>query len=219
MASSSPDIACQKCQKTLKNIRDLFKHRSQQCKPKQCPTCFQTFARAEHLYSHINKKKKHKCHHCSKVFCDRDTYEKHLRSLKDITDQSIRNLNQRIYPETGYEGEDGYQEVIENKFRDIRDRTKETKFYKVYNKQIDPSFKYSEINHFLLDLYAKHTNGFKINLGLGYVLYHTISEIYKYHYVSTNNLLFEKAVPITCRKDISDLMNHIISLDLSTTTT
>ena len=93
----------------------------------------------------------------------------------------MRDLNQRIYPETGYENEGGYQEIIENKHNEIRDRTKENKHYKVYNKQIDPSFTYREINEFLLDLYSKRKNSFKINLGFGYVLYHTISEIYKYH--------------------------------------
>ena len=47
-------------------------------------------------------------------------------------------------------------------------------------------------------------------------MYHTISETYKYHYVSTNNLLFDKAVSILTTKDISDLMKHIVSLDLAT---
>ena len=88
--------------------------------------------------------------------------------------------------------------------------------YKIINKQIDPSYTYNDINTFLLDFYSNHTNGFKINLGFGYALHHTISEIYKYHYVSTNNYLFDKAVAITNRKDICDLMNHVISLDLAT---
>ena len=157
-----------------------------------------------------------KCDHCSKEFCDQAIYQRHIRSLRDITDDTIRDLKQRIYPETGYEDEDGYQEVIEKKINEIRNRTKGHKHYQVINEQIDPNFNYNDINRFLLDYYTNHTNGFKVNLGFGYVLYHTISEIYKYHYVSTNNLLFEKAVVITCRKDISDLMNHIISLDLAT---
>ena len=39
-------------------------------------------------------------------------YQRHIRSLRDITDDTVRDLNQRIYPETGYENEDGYQEII-----------------------------------------------------------------------------------------------------------
>ena len=50
-----------------------------------------------------------KCDHCRKEFCDQLTYQRHIRSLRDITDDTIRDLNQRIYPETGYEDEDGYQ--------------------------------------------------------------------------------------------------------------
>ena len=53
-------------------------------------------------------------------------------------------------------------------------------------------------------------------MGIGFILYNTVAEEYKYHYVSTNNLLFEKAVTIVDRKDITDLMRHIISLDLAT---
>ena len=178
---------CENCHKTFKNLRLLFKHRSQECRPKTCPVCFQIFSKSKYYEEHI-KKQKIRCNHCNKDFCDESTFQRHIRSLRNITDDTIRDLNQRIYPETGYENEDGYQEVIENKFNEIRDRTKNTKHYKIINRQIDPSFTYSEIDKSLLDFYADHKNGFKINLGLGYILYHTISEIYKYHYVSTNNL-------------------------------
>ena len=47
-------------------------------------------------------------------------------------------------------------------------------------------------------------------------MYHTINDTYQYFYVSINNLLFDKAVPILTTKDISDLMKHIVSLDLAT---
>ena len=65
-------------------------------------------------------------------------------------------------------------------------------------------------------MYSSHNNAFKINLGFGFILYNTISGQYKYHYVSANNMLFEKAVQISEKKDLMKLMNHIISLDLPT---
>ena len=101
---------------------------------------------------------------------------------------------------------------IDNKFNEIQDLWKKYKHYQIINKQIDPSFTYREINDFLVDFYTNHANSFKINLGLGYVLYHTITNEYKYFYVSTNNLLLDKAVPIINRKDISDLMKHIVDI-------
>ena len=124
MAAGSEEAKCSKCQKTFKNLREYFKHRSRQCKPKRCPICLQVFYQARNLYAHTHKQKKHNCDHCNRTFCDEATYQRHLRSLRDITDHDIHNLDQRIYPETGYENEDGYQEVIENKFNEIRDRIK-----------------------------------------------------------------------------------------------
>ena len=85
------------------------------------------------------------------------------------------------------------------------------------NKQIDPSYTYRDINDLLMDIYFNRNNAFKVNLGIGYIhTYHVVSGEYKYYYVSNNNLLFAEAVLITNRKDISDLMKHIVSLDLET---
>ena len=47
-------------------------------------------------------------------------------------------------------------------------------------------------------------------------MYHTISDNFKYHYISINNLLFEKAIQTLYTNDISRIMNHIVSLDLAT---
>ena len=210
------EMECRECLKTFTNHQDYFKHRSENCRPKTCPTCQARFTSAAELYRHINHQRKVSCDHCKKVFCSNDVYQKHIRSLRDITDDSIPDLNQRIYPETGYEDEEKYQEVVENKLNEIQDRKKKREHYQVINKQIDPSFTYREINDFLLDFYVNHNNAFKVNLGLGYILYHTINDTYQYFYVSTNNLLFDKAVPIVTTKDISELMKHIVSLDLAT---
>ena len=144
MASIPKDIAtCMKCKKTFDNKREFFKHRSQQCRPKRCPDCSQVFTRSRDLYEHTNRRKKVSCDHCNRQFCDESTYQRHIRRLRDITDDRVQDLDQRIYPETGYENEDGYQEIIENKHNEIRDRTKENKHYKVVNKHIDPSFTHS----------------------------------------------------------------------------
>ena len=153
------------CEKNFKNLWECFK-------PKRCPICSQFFARSSLLYKHTHKKTKHNCHHCNKVFCDEARYQGHIRSLCYITGHTIHDHNQRNYPETGYESEGIYQEVIEKKINQIRDHTKNNKDYKVFNRQINPSFKYSEINDFLLNFYTIHTNGFRIDLELGYDLYH-----------------------------------------------
>ena len=127
-------MECRECLKTFTNARDYFKHRSENCRPKKCPTCRTTFTSAAKLYQHINHQRKISCDHCNKVFCNNDVYQRHLRSLCDITDDSVQDLDQRIYPETRYEDEEKYQEVIEDKLNEIQDRWKKGEHYQVINK-------------------------------------------------------------------------------------
>ena len=62
----------------------------------------------------------------------------------------------------------------------------------------------------------KKRNAFKVNLGFGSILYKPITDVWKYHYVSNNNLLFDEAFTVVNRRDITRLMKRIISLDLVT---
>ena len=113
-------MECNRCLKTFTNHRVYFKHRSENCRPKKCSTCRKTFKSGAELYQHINHERKISCDHCKKAFCSNDMYQRHLRSLRDITDDSIPDLNQRIYPETGYENEEKYQKVVENNLNEIK---------------------------------------------------------------------------------------------------
>ena len=124
------EMECRECLKTFTNHQDYFKHRSENCRPKTCPTCRARFTSAAELYRHINHQRKVSCDHCKKVFCSNDVYQKHIRSLRDITDDSIPDLNQRIYPETGYEDEEKYQEVVEDKLNEIQDQEKQAGTFK-----------------------------------------------------------------------------------------
>ena len=117
-----------------------------------------------------------------------------MRSIIRNTDDRITDRDQRIYPETGYEDEEKYHETVDQKINEVQDSWKKHRRYQVINKQISPCFTYREISDFLIDLYTNHINAFNFNFGLGYILYHTITDKFKYHYVSINNLLFEKAI-------------------------
>ena len=128
----------------------------------------------------------------------------------------VPDLNQRIYPISGYEDEDLYQATIDAKMNEIQDRREKSTHYEIINKQIDSSYTYWDLYLLLLEIYLSRKNTFKVNFGFGFILYHTISETYKYHYVSTNNLLFDKAMTITNTDDVANLMRHIIGLDLAT---
>ena len=131
--------------------------------------------------------------------------------------EEILDLNQEIYPTTGYEEEDGYKNLIEAKLNLIDDREDIKRDYGVYNKKIDFTFTYKELNELLLYIYSKQKTVYKINFGFGYILHNPITNEFRYHYVSTNNLLFERAITIMRKRDLVKLMNRIISLDLPTT--
>ena len=121
-----------------------------------------------------------------------------------------------ILPATGYEEKDGYKELVRQKINVIRDSEKKNKIYEVINKQIDSSYTYNDLYDLLLDIYCKRQKAFKVNLGFGFILHNPHDDEYKYYYVSTNNLLFDRAKTISRKKDLVKLMNHLKSLDLIT---
>jgi DNA-directed RNA polymerase subunit RPC12/RpoP len=209
-------MKCGNCKKRFDSQTKYFNHRKQNCKIKTCPRCGDSFKHLFNLNYHLKKQKQINCDHCNEKFCNNDHFQKHLRSIRNETDDSIPDLDQQIYPPTGHEDDEGYIDIIEQKGNEINDRRKKTALYEEINKQIDPSYTYRDINDLLLDLYSKRKNAFKINIGFGFVLYNHLTEEYKYYYISNNNLLFEIPVLICNRNDISDLMKHIVSLDLAT---
>ena len=56
---------------------------------------------------------------------------------------------------------------------------------------------------------------FKINLGFGVVLYNTIQQLFKYHYVSNNSYLFEKSVTISNPSDMEFFFEKIKNLNIA----
>ena len=86
----------------------------------------------------------------------------------------------------------------------------------VVNKEIDPSFTYTDLEKIITDIYAAQPTAFKLNLSFAFILYDTINHEYRYYYNSANNMLFEKAITISDRQDLESLMKKIVNLDLAT---
>ncbi len=126
------------------------------------------------------------------------------------------DLDQRIYAESGYEDENWYQDLLLKKINVIGDFQKKRRRYEIINRQIETSFTYRDLNELLSDIYLNRQNAFKINIGFGFILVNPNTNKSKYYFVSRNNMLFENAVMISNKKDLSDLMKHIVSLDLPT---
>ena len=86
----------------------------------------------------------------------------------------------------------------------------------IINQKVGSNFTYNDLELLLVDIYSKQTNSFKINLGIAFVLYNIKTKEYKYHYVSSNQLLFEKAISITNMQDVERFMKKVCDLDLAT---
>ena len=208
-------MKCNKCGKCFLDPAKYFNHRKQHCAKKICPNCGDSFSQRQNLDKHIKKKKKIDCDHCNRTFCNDSHFQKHLRSIRRDTTAN-GTLRQLIFPATGYQNSKGFLELINKKINEIQDRHKKTQQFQVINKRIDSSFTYQDLNDLLMEIYKSQGKAFKINFGIGFILYNTITGVYKYHYVSNNNLLFDEAVLITNPNDITKLMKHILSLDLAT---
>ena len=206
-------MQCQTCHKQFK-LESKFIHHTQKCKPIQCNECKTFFKTTNSLKRHLNNRKD--ILHNGTKFCNNAHLQRHLRTIKKPMEK-IPDLNQQILERTGYENKKGFKDTVKQHINEIKDSHKTTKLYEVINKQITSSYTYKDLHELLLDIYTKHKCPYKINLGMGYILYNIIEKQYKYHYVSTNNLLFDYAQTIANKKDINKLMKRIISLDLTTT--
>ena len=206
-------MECQTCQKRFKVESKFIRHK-QKCKLKQCDECKTIFKATNGLKQHLKNRKD--ILYDGRKFCNNAHLQRHLRTIKKPVEK-IPDLNQQILEPTGYENKKGFKDTIKQHINEIIDSHKTTKLYEVLNKQITSSYTYKDLHELLLDIYTKHKCPYKINLGMGYVLYNIIEKQYKYHYVSTNNLLFDYAQTIANKKDINKLMKRIISLDLATT--
>ena len=199
-------MECQLCHKKFK-LESKFNRHRQKCKPIQCGDCKSFFKTTNSLKRHLKNRKD--ILHDGTKFCNNSQLQLHLRTIKKPIDK-IPDLNQQILEPTGYENKKGFKDTIQHHINEIKDNHKTTKLYEVINKQITSSYTYKNLQELLLDIYSKHKCLYKVNLGIGYILYNIIEKQYKYHYVSTNNLLFDYAQTIASKKDINKLMKRII---------
>ena len=209
-------MRCANCNKVFDAKEKYLKHiKKGGCKNKTCPCCKASFSTHQSLNRHLQSKKKITCDQFDGTFCNQSHFQKHLRTT-NTTDDTIADLNRPIYPPSGYENEEWYSNLIDSKSNEIDDHTEKKTHYEIINKKIDASFTYKDLNDLLVDIFLKHKNAFKINIGFGFILYNPHTGESKYFYVSSNNMLFEHAVVIHNRKGLTNLMKRITSLDLET---
>ena len=188
-----------------------------------CPRCNQIFNRQSRLDNHLSKQQPLRCGHCDRKFCSEYQVRQHILTEhigsgigNDPPAQPPTDMSTPIIGATGYENEQGYQEMLDEHESIIRTQIHNRTDWKKQNIQIQPDFCYADLRSMLDDVMTGE-NGkvFKINLGFGCMLYHTIDKVFRYYYVSTNHFLFNKAFTISTHTDMTNFFNKISSLDLA----
>ena len=174
--------------------------RGQKLKNRTCPKCEAVFSNVRDLQAHVNNRKTLSCAHCNAVFCNEFHLGKHMRTINEAK-IITKNYNSVIHAKTGFEDDPKYQKIIEEKKAYINDFEVNYTHHKVINERIPFDFTYYDLDMLLTEIYANQKCSFKLNLGMGFIVYNLKTGDYKYHYVSSNQLLFEKAIAITYTKD------------------
>ena len=136
---------CEVCDKKFDSPFQLIEHNMKLCKARKCGDCGGTFKRHRDLQHHLKNRKDIKCTHCEKRFCSNDHFQQHLRSMKEGNEGESLDLDQRIQPPTGYESDEGFKNILQEKDNEIGDGGTVSKNYTLVNRKIDPSFTYAEL--------------------------------------------------------------------------
>ena len=162
---------CSKCKLRFDNIFDYVRHQQQQCRVRTCPNCQSVFTRGADLNRHIRNRQNIECDHCGGTFCNDSHFQRHRRGIRRETDNSIPDLDQQLYPRSGYENKLGFLRVLLQKSNEIRSRKKKNRNYTIYNKEIDYKYTYRDLNDQLLGIYESQRCAFKVNIGFGFILH------------------------------------------------
>ena len=83
------------------------------------------------------------------------------------------------------------------------------------NKELFPDFTYGDLRDQIIKALHKHKKVAKFNIGFGVILQNNITEEYRFHYVSTNTLLFDKAMLISKQNsDVKDIIKKLYDMDV-----
>ena len=95
-------------------------------------------------------------------FCNRQLLQQHLQSIAQENEGSM-DRNRRIQPPTGLKQDDGFQQVLEVNYHNIRDMGSVSNNLITINRTVDPSFIYADQEEMIMDIYASQKNAFELS--------------------------------------------------------
>ena len=129
-------------------------------------------------------------------------------------DNPTFTLHQPLSPQTGFENDQTFKDLIQRHLREISARIKIGRRYTLTNIRLSPNYTYNDLKTTLTDLHSTQAGSYKINVGFGYILKHRDSDDFRYYYCSHNNLLFDEAVQVSSLRDSDAFFQKIVDVDL-----
>ena len=151
---------CKICFKKFRDGRSLQKHQnSHKPSKRECGICGRMFKSVKYLENHKKNAKQTDCDVCGTAFCQLSEMERHKRTshfgMRSGGNIANDDLNQKIYPKTGFEEEEGYIEQIKAHWNMIRDSKKEMEFYTELNTTLTPDLTYNDLTYTKKDFVSK----------------------------------------------------------------
>ena len=214
---------CDICDRKFCSERDYINHQSldHHINPLKCKTCGKEHKRFSDLKKHLLKAVPQACDLCDRTLCTLSDYNMHRMNVhhggeivsEDKEYQAI--LDEPIFAPTGMEEQVGYKAIVEKNYSEIKDKIEDKPgSYAVINRELAPGFTFRELRDQIVDSLLKHGRCAKFNIGFGFLLEHKLTHEFRYYYVSTNTMLFEKAHTISKRKDIKDIIKMIHDMNV-----
>ena len=153
------------------------------------------------------------CMQCGQWVCRLDV---HRRSVHGGGCREVHNVDDLIQPKIPFLGDAGFQVAYMGRLGEISDFRHVSKYHQTWNIAAGDGFSYRNLTIWLCEIYRYNTTAFKINMGIGFLLFHPIQKIYKYHYVSENSLLFDKSIVVDSVVSLKSFIERVRGLDLAT---
>ena len=176
-----------------------------------CTTCPATYSFKGDLDVHRQTNRQF-CTQCGQWVCRLPV---HVRSAHQRA-RVLDNLDDRIQPRSPFMTDAGFQVAYMGKLSEISDYKKVSKYHQIWNRAASDNFTYRDLAIWLCEIYRSQSSAFKINMGIGFLLFHTVLKIYSYHYVSENSLLFDKSIVIDSPASLKSFIERVRGLDLET---
>ena len=224
---ANKQVTCTVCDKVMRsdNLKRHMKLHSSHC----CAACGKLFKRASEYARHTSRSTPRACKACKRSFCNQDDLERHQRTDHPVQKGRGASADDAAWEEalkqplvvtdTGHVSTPEYAAVKRAYAREIGDRVEGIEgVYQKVNREIGPEFTYRDLHDmFVTQLKKQDGHAFKVNLGFGFILFHIHTGEYRYHYSSSNSMLFERAFTVAGMSDIRVLIQRIIDLDLAET--